>query len=256
MTEQNRDIARWSDIPQAIGLLTRLPVPVNPEAARARGAASAWAYPLAGAAVTLIACALAAAALWAGLPAPLVAALLLACQIILTGAMHEDGLADCADGLWGGWTIEKRLAIMKDSQIGSYGTLALILSLLFRWQTLTLILPHSLWAAPLAAAMLSRAPMVALMAALPHARTSGLSHSVGRPAPETAALAAALALLASLALFGPATALLLALTTAATALLAARIALAKIRGQTGDILGATQQLCEIASLAVLATTLP
>lgn len=253
MTQQNHDIARWDDIPAALGLLTRLPISVDTDAATKRGAASAWAYPLAGATVATIACTLTAAALWLGLPIPLAAALLLAIQIILTGAMHEDGLADCADGLWGGWTPERRLEIMKDSAIGAYGTLALILSLILRWQALTLILPHSLWAAPIAAATLSRAPMVALMAALPHARSNGLSQSVGRPNNQTAALAAASALLACLLLTGFATTTALAVTLILVTLACARIATAKINGQTGDILGATQQLSEITALATLAT---
>ena len=112
------------DLPAALGLLTRLPVRVNTANATARGARAAWAWPLAGVAVGAIAALAAAAAMWCGLPLGVCSLLLIAVQMIVSGAMHEDGLADIIDGLWGGWDKDRRLAIMKDSQIGTYGVLA------------------------------------------------------------------------------------------------------------------------------------
>lgn len=255
MTDPKHDIIAAIDIPAALGLLTRLPIRIDTEAAMARGPASAWAYPLAGTLVATIAASIAAAFLWLGVAAPLAAAILLATQIILTGAMHEDGLADTADGLWGGWTPERRLAIMKDSQIGTYGTLALILSILARWSALTTLLPLSPLAAPIVAASFSRAPMVALMANMQNARSKGLSHSVGRPSPNTAWRAIAVAVAIAALLTGPTIALVLTVVLATTAAAVAAIAHQKIQGQTGDILGATQQLCEIAALCTLTTLL-
>ncbi|WP_375281738.1 adenosylcobinamide-GDP ribazoletransferase [Pseudooctadecabacter sp.] len=242
-----------SDIPAALGLLSRLPVPVDFDAARARGPKAAWAYPVAGAALALIAAGIAQIALWFGLSAPLVAALALAVLIVTTGAMHEDGLADCADGLWGGWDAARRLEIMKDSHIGVYGVLALILGLLLRWQALTLVIGSGyLWPALIATAIISRAMMVPVMARLPHARTTGLSHSVGRPSVATARVAEGIAALAAIILFGwVGLAVLLAALLAATA--CALIAKAKINGQTGDVLGATQNVTEVAVLMTLAT---
>lgn len=230
------------DVPAALGLLTRLPVPVQTDHAMARGAAAAWAYPVAGIIIGVIVAAAIALLRWLGLPGGIVAALALAVGIVLTGAMHEDGLADTADGLWGGWDRARRLAIMKDSHIGTYGVLALALTLLIRWLALTaLVATGGYWAALIGAAAVSRGGMVVLMGVMPHARDTGLSHHVGRPAAATVWLAVAVAGLTGLVTVG-----LGAVVCAGLAVLACGlIARAKIGGQTGDILGATQQVTEI-----------
>ena len=77
---------------------------------------------------------------WVGLGLGISAVIAIVCGVIVTGALHEDGLADCADGFWGGWTKARRLEIMKDSVIGTYGMIALVLSLLLRWYVLTLMI--------------------------------------------------------------------------------------------------------------------
>ena len=97
------------DMVLALVLLTRLPLPHLPAGAFQRQAKAVWAFPLAGLAVALPAVLLAALALAAGLPAMVAAGLALAVQVMLTGAMHEDGLADTADGLWGGFTLNKKV---------------------------------------------------------------------------------------------------------------------------------------------------
>lgn len=239
---------RPSDILPALALLTRLPLPDHAP----RGAEAAWAWPLAGLAVGAIGAAAAWAALAVGAgPGPAAAAALVA-QALATGALHEDGLADTADGLLGGRTRERRLEIMKDSRIGSFGALALLLVTLARWSALAALIAGGPYvAALLAAGALSRAPMAVIMALLPNARGSGLSQLTGRPALLTAALAVTLALAAGLALVG-----WQALAAAAVAaLLCAGLALsarARIGGQTGDILGASQQIAEAAVLALIA----
>ena len=124
------------DIATATALLTRLPVPFTAD----RAAAAAWAYPVTGLFVATLAAAVASLALAFGLPPALAAGLVLAIQVIVTGAMHEDGLADSADGLWGGWTRARRLEIMRDSRIGTYGVLALVLVTGLRWAALTAII--------------------------------------------------------------------------------------------------------------------
>lgn len=236
------------DILLALALLTRLPL----HADGARMARAPWAWPLAGVAVALCAGAVGWAALWAGLPAGLVAGIVLAVQIMATGAMHEDGLADSADGLWGGWDRARRLEIMHDSHIGTYGVIALILGLGLRWGALSaLFAAGTIFAPLLAVAALSRAPMAVLMALMPNARGSGLSAGHGRPLRITALAACLVALgVAGLAL-GPVAAGVAALATLAAGGAVAAIAHAKIGGQTGDILGASQQISEIAALAVL-----
>ncbi|MDV4145339.1 adenosylcobinamide-GDP ribazoletransferase [Shimia sp. FJ5] len=247
MTQDDTRLAMPSDITTALALLTRLPV----HAAFERGARAAWAYPLAGLAVALVAALPTGVLLCFGVAPLLAGVVFVALQVILTGAMHEDGLADSADGLWGGWERVRRLEIMKDSHIGSYGVLALVLALGARILAVGLLLGHGGWLWPLlAVAMLSRATMPALMAALPHARDTGLSHAQGRAPQETALLAAGLAALAAL-LFCGFSGIGLALLAGLTALTCAAIAKAKIAGQTGDILGATQQMTEIALLIAL-----
>jgi len=234
-----------SDIAAALGLLTRLPVIVDTDKAMARGAYAAWAYPLVGAILGAILAAVASLLTWVGLPAGIAAGLVLACAVILTGAMHEDGLADSTDGLWGGWTKTRRLEIMNDSHIGVYGVCAIALALLMRWLGLLTLISFGLhWMALIAIGAISRAAMVAMMATLPNARDGGLSKHVGRPPTRTAWLALAIATVVA---FG-AGHLVLILSAGVATLVCMSIAKAKIGGQTGDILGATQQVTEIACL--------
>ncbi len=244
-----RDIALRlpSDILSAFALLSRLPLPNH----RPSGAASAWAWPLVGAVLGGCGAALASAALWLGVTPGVTAALVLALGAMLTGGLHEDGLSDTADGLFGGWTRARRLEIMKDSRVGSYGVLALVLVTLARWSALTAVLVYGgHWAALVATGALSRAPMALVMALLPNARGEGLSHATGRPSPATALVALALAAGITALLTGW-SAVALVFAVLGTAVLLAFLALRKIGGQTGDILGATQQLAEVACLAVL-----
>ena len=245
--------SRW-DIPLALVLLTRLPMPRLPDHVFARQARAVWAFPVAGLAVGVPACAIGWAGLAAGLPGFAVAILLVAALIIVTGAMHEDGLADTVDGLWGGFTPERRLEIMKDSHIGTYGVLALVLAQALRISAVAALLAGGATIGILAACLFSRALMPVTMWALPNARQSGLSHSVGTPKGGTAIAALALGATLSLILLGWAT-LLPALMAGGVALLVGLIAKAKIGGQTGDILGATQSLSEITFLLVLSALL-
>ncbi|KAF0115392.1 MAG: adenosylcobinamide-GDP ribazoletransferase [Rhodobacteraceae bacterium] len=248
-----RDIALRlpADLLTAFALLSRLPLPNH----QSTGAASAWAWPLVGAVLGALGAALAAAALWLGITPGVTAALVLALSAMITGGLHEDGLSDTADGLYGGWTKARRLEIMKDSRVGSYGVLALVLVTLARWSALTAVLVYGqnggdLWAALVATGALSRAPMALTMALLPNARGEGLSHTTGRPSPATALSALLIAAAIAVALTGW-TAVPLVFAALGPAILLAFLALRKIGGQTGDILGATQQLAEVACLAVL-----
>jgi adenosylcobinamide-GDP ribazoletransferase len=215
-----------------------------------RGARAAWAYPLAGMVIGGLAALAGVLAQGLGLPLPLVALVTLGVLVICTGALHEDGLADTADGLWGGWTRERRLEIMKDSHIGTYGVIALVLSLGARWAALWLLFgdgPATAAAAIVASAALSRGVMPCVMAVLPHARATGLSHSQGRPAPATAAVGIGIAFGLTLLLAG-ASGLWAAIWALIAAAAISRIAQVRVGGQTGDILGATQQVVEIAVL--------
>ena len=231
----------------AVVLLTRVPFgrlrdPVPPLSA------AAWAFPLAGLIVGLIAGGVMWGALALGL-SPLVAGgLALGAQAMATGALHEDGLADICDGFWGGASRERRLQIMRDSRIGSYGTVGLVLTLGLRWLGLAELAEMQAVAAVIATAMASRVAPVALMAWLPAARADGLGaqgRAVGTASVLVAMLLGGLPLL-PLAQGGAA----LAVAALAVAVLALT-ARSKIGGQTGDVLGAGQQTAEIALLLTL-----
>lgn len=238
---------RPGDINTALALLTRLPVKAN----FSRGARASWAYGIAGLVLALLSALPTAAVLWLGVPPILAALVWLTAMVVMSGAMHEDGLADTADGFWGGWEKARRLEIMRDSHIGAYGVMALILSMAARLAALTYLLDAEVWLFGLmAVAMLSRANMTLVMAALPHARSDGLSHAQGR-APRGGALTGFA--LAGVVAFGCVGMPGIVLTVVAfvMAALCSATAQIKIGGQTGDVLGATQQLTEIALLFTL-----
>jgi adenosylcobinamide-GDP ribazoletransferase len=185
------------------------------------------------------------------------AVLAVATSALLTGALHEDGLADTADGFGGGRTREARLAIMKDSRIGTYGALALAFSVALRIAALALMTPSFAWAALIAAHASARAAATWAMTALPYAgdpEASRITYSataLDRSGATTALLVTLAALLPAL-LKSP-SALFAGLILAALSALAA-VALARrlIGGYTGDVLGTVEQMAEIGLLLGLA----
>lgn len=252
-----RDLRQFmADIHAGIGLLTRIPVRVDVPAATQRGARGAWAWPVVGLVVGFLATLVSAVAMWLGMSPGLSAAVALASLAMLTGALHEDGLADSLDGLWGGHTRERRLQIMKDSRIGTYGALGLGMMLLIRWQALTMLFTTGwFWVAlPLCAAV-SRWPMVALLEWLPPARPDGLGQVMGRPGGTTLVVCSALTVALALLMSGK-VALPLAIVVLVVTALWSATARSRLGGQTGDILGAVQHLTETAALLTLVTNVP
>ncbi|MCA8867740.1 MAG: adenosylcobinamide-GDP ribazoletransferase [Rhodobacteraceae bacterium] len=239
------------DILVALGLLSRIPVSVDPELAVTRAATATWAYPLVGAVLGGLAGLVGSILLELNLPSGMAAALALGVLVLLSGAMHEDGLADCADGLGGGHDRERRLEIMKDSRIGAFGAVALVIVLLARWAGLGSLAPVGLFWPMLAIGAVSRLPMILAMYGMQPARADGLSAGVGTPPPGSvlAALGIGLAI-AVLTLGGVGFLVLLIACLAPLPLF--WLAQERIGGQTGDILGGSQQLAEIAALATLA----
>lgn len=241
------------DILVALCLLTRLPLPQLPDTAFERSAKAVWAYPVAGAVLGGLAAIVGLVALSLGLPAVIAGGLSLCTLALLTGAMHEDGLSDTADGFWGGQTVERRLEIMKDSQIGSFGTMALVLVTGLRWASYAVLLPVSAGAIVFAA-VVSRAIIPVLMASLPHARQKGLSRSVGTPGATSVAIGLTFAIAFGLVITGL-TAIPIALGALTAAAAVGWVAKRKIGGQTGDVLGASQQVAEVVVLIILAAML-
>lgn len=239
------------DLIRAAQLLTRLPVPGGDGT---RAAEAAWAWPLIGAFVALGQVMAGLLALWLGLSASVAAGIALAAGIAVTGGLHEDGLADCADGFWGGMTRERRLEILKDSRIGAYGVLALIVTMGLRWALFATLLAS----APLtllACAMMSRAAMAAVMAGLPFAREGGLAAHVGRPPLWAVWVGVGCAGMGAVLTAGLGTGLVAGVVALGATLGIAAIAKAKIGGQTGDVLGAAQVVAEISALAACAAYL-
>lgn len=237
----------------ALMFFTRLPLVgrVRIDGTHLRGAIL-W-FPVAGWIVGGAAAAvwLAAARIW---PADIAAGLSLATSLLLTGALHEDGWADVCDGFGGGYTKDRVLAIMKDSHIGAYGVIGLIVLLGLKWR-LTASLPFEYAVAAIVSAhALSRAAAGSVMATLDYARAEG-EPSKARPLvgrPPAGRLAGMLVMgVAPLALLLPARCWWAVAAVAAVRWGLTRWFVKRIGGYTGDCLGATQQLCEVVCLAVI-----
>ncbi|MBS7541281.1 adenosylcobinamide-GDP ribazoletransferase [Ancylobacter lacus] len=250
-------------LPPALRFLSRLPVPVMPFETKLDIHLPpdldrlAPALPLAGALIGALGAAVLVAALLAGLP-PLVAATMgVAALVIATGAFHEDGLADFADGM-GGMTAERRLAIMKDSRVGSFGVLALVISILLRVAALDGLAadaPVLAAAGLIAASGAARLAGVHVLHALPPARADGMASTAGAVGRAAMLRAGAVALILCAALVLPGLGLLALLAALAAGglatLLVERSARARLGGQTGDVAGAATQAAEIAFLLAL-----
>jgi adenosylcobinamide-GDP ribazoletransferase len=242
---------RAEELKACIVFCTRLPLMRATPIAGGAIAKAAWAFPVAGILVGLIGAVVYALAHKFGLPPWPAAALAVAATMLVTGALHEDGLADTADGFGGGADREQKLAIMRDSRIGTYGVCALVVSLLLRVGALA-SLPgaHAVVWALIASHAAARATMPALMLALPPARSDGLSHDAGQPPTESVAAAAAIGVVVLILGLHFGRGLLALIVLAAIAAFAAWLAKRQIGGQTGDVLGALEQASEIAVLLV------
>jgi adenosylcobinamide-GDP ribazoletransferase len=239
------------ELAAAFALLTRLPVHRLRLPRLTVPAEAVWAYPIVGAAVGAIGGAVYWIAHSLSCPPALAALCALVAMILATGALHEDGLADFADGLAGD-SKERSLSIMRDHEIGTYGVISLLLSLAMRATAITLIAePRAVMAALIAADAASRLSAVLIMAALPPARSDGMSASVGSPTAGLAAIALGVTFVIAWLLLPFGVALLLIVSAGVSAIVLGRVALTRLGGQTGDMLGASSQICECLALIVL-----
>ena len=173
MAENDTALMRARDIALALSLLSRLPVRCG---SYARGARAAWAYPLAGLVVGGLAALGGLVALWCGLPSPLAALIALALGIVTTGAMHEDGLADSADGLLGHRDQKTVLSIMKDSRIGVMGMVAVFCALAVKFAGIAAMPLHASFQRLLILLLvpgLARSSMIFGIHLLPYGRPGG-----------------------------------------------------------------------------------
>ncbi len=250
---------RTEEIGLAIGLLTRLPLPAFETRTCASLGSAFWAYPLAGALIGAVSAAILCLAIAAGFT-PLVAALMaLAAGITASGGFHEDGLSDFWDGLGGGRTREEKLAIMRDSRIGTYGAMALLLTI---GMQIALIVDLQQYAgletaafAIIAAEIAARGAIAMPACLLEPARTDGLGRLLTGLQPATVAAAILIAVFASAGLLGL-TGIVLAACAAIGALGITLLAGCFLRGFTGDVLGAavvTARLFALAGLVLVVT---
>ncbi len=245
----------FGDTISSLGFLSRLPLPASLNK-HDSWPLSTRAFPLAGGILGFLGGVTLFIANMLHLPALACGFIAVGALAAMTGALHEDGLGDTADGFFGGSNRERRLEIMKDSRIGTFAAMTLIIWSGTKAALLATILeragPGHAMLALIASESASRAGMLALWHALPSARPGGLADSIGKPDWETLVCASGLGfflLLLGLIPSGGLAAPLNALVLVILSLFAfSRFCMAKIGGQTGDTLGAAQQ---IASLAVL-----
>ncbi len=253
------------DLVHCLRFYSRLPVPALPWEQDAHGLPSfprlVPVIPLVGLLLGLLPAAALGFALLLDLGPGLAAILSVATMVLTTGVLHEDGLADTADS-FGGATRQKRLEIMRDSRIGSFGASALFLSLALRIGALTALAPRidsvALIGTILVVASLSRTAGLMPIVFLSPARRDGMSRAVGQPARETFWCAAGIAGIIAIVVgfvagLPPLGIALMLVLSCLSGLALTGFAARHLGGQTGDIAGATQQMAEIAALIGLLT---
>jgi adenosylcobinamide-GDP ribazoletransferase len=244
-----------TDLVSAFMLLTRLPV------ARFAGrdgppdlARCVWAFPVVGFAVNGTGGLVYWLAHKVGMTPPLAAVWSLVAVIAVTGAFHEDGLADTADGFGGGATPAQKMAIMRDSRIGSYGAVALLLSVGVRVAAIAaLAQPGIVMTAMILAGVSGRSGMLLPLLVLSPARVDGMGASVGKPRMPSAALALGLAIGASFLWLPVRLGIVAVVLGFGCSLAVAKLADRQIGGHTGDVLGASEVLTECVVLTVIAS---
>lgn len=244
--------AAADDVRMALAFLTRLPVSISSSVPVPGALAHAmWAFPFAGVVTGFIGGAVFIVTTAFGLPHLVSSTIAVAAMIGTTGALHEDGLADMADAN-GGVTQEHKLEIMQDSRTGAYGVIALILALLLRVIAISAYANEKDSMAVLllliSAGAASRAAIVATAYFLPAVRPNGLSASAGQPTlmilTQSSIIAIAITLLSLTFPLSIASMIGCMAGAVAVSAMARRL----LGGQTGDVLGACQQIAEIGFL--------
>ena len=241
---------RTEELRLAVMLLTRLPAGqlATPAPSFAH---AAWAYPLVGVPIGLLSGVVFCAASTLNVPGLAAAILAIGAAVMATGAMHEDGLADVADGFGGGGEPVRKLEIMRDSRVGTYGVVAVFLAIG--------ILAASIGStgaswdvifAFVAVAAVSRAMMLVPMTFLPPARADGLGSQAVLTGPWPLLTALGIAVLLSLPVFVSALVAIWVMGMVAFGVMV--LARRQIGGQSGDVLGATQKLTEVAGWVTFA----
>lgn len=245
-----------NDFLVALVFLTRFPLRLHLNFGMSAVGSSVRCFPLVGFIVGGISGTVFLAAL-SGYLSPLVAALLaVGSQILITGALHEDAIGDVADGFGGGATKDKKLEIMRDSRVGTYAVVTLIILLGLKVAAISAFEnPMTGFVALLAAAGCSRGMIALGMYILPPARKDGLGASAGKPPLVSVLFALFFSVAVPIAILGPFVGSAALLAAAILPLLLGWIAYRQIGGQTGDVLGSLQQVSEVGFLLVCSAIL-
>ncbi|OSQ40899.1 hypothetical protein TMES_00205 [Thalassospira mesophila] len=247
------------DFARGLMLLSRVPwsFPSNVSFQAACIARSVWCWPLIGVLLSGVAVLPALMVAWLTGNGALAALGAIVAMVLLTGSLHEDGIADCADGFGGGTTREKKLAIMRDSRIGSYGVVALALVFAARILLLTQAFDAGIFMTTLLlAAMFSRLAIPVLMIVLRPARPDGLGRGAGRPGMVPFLVALWIVIGGAMILGGAVMMLACLLAVAVACLVVGKTAQWQIGGQSGDVLGSVQIIAEIfVMIAIISVTI-
>lgn len=263
MTDEDQDIKLVADYPRgakgavcdfvaALMLLTRIPLPWQrltahpPDMQRAL-----WAFPLVGLVVSVVGSVVYYLFALSGLPFLLAATLAILTMIFTTGAFHEDGLADVADGFGGGYGRDKKLEIMRDSRVGTYGSIAVFMSLALRIIPLGSMSFYGAIVALLISGSLSRYSILAMLRLLPSARTEGTGTVAGVPDDRQLLIAGLIPLALCVVWLSLAQIISVIVVTLGAVFALAYLSHRQVGGYTGDVLGAVQQVSEIAILITL-----
>ncbi|MBL4906812.1 MAG: adenosylcobinamide-GDP ribazoletransferase [Sneathiella sp.] len=240
----------------ALVFLTRLPVHLSFTFSMSAVGSASRCFPLVGLIVGGVSGAIFLGSHLIGMPIFLAAFLSLSAQILLTGALHEDAIGDVADGFGGGADKAKKMNIMRDSRVGTYAVVTLILVLGMKVSALASFKdPYLAFSVILSSAVVSRGLMVWAMYLLPSARPDGLGASAGKPSLIASLWALAFTVLIPLVSLNPSLGSIALLASIAGAFVLSLIAYRQIGGQTGDVLGSVQQISELSFLIAMATVL-
>ena len=228
----------------AVQFLTRLPVSRVLNSSESELGKAAAFFPLVGVVVGAGA-ALVFALLQRVLPVPEAVLCAIVFAAFITNGFHEDGLADTFDGFGGGWTKDRVLEIMRDSRIGTYGTLALIFLVLGKLNFLSSLPPGQIWRWLILAHTASRWTTLPLCAWLPYARAEGQGKLVAKQVGALEIMTGTFTLLLMLLLIPWRAALATLFVTTLVTFLSGLYFRARLQGVTGDCLGAANQLTEV-----------
>lgn len=241
------------DIASALTLLTRIPIPWKKLSSGSPNLSlSQWTFPVVGAAVGLLVGSITVFFIFLGLDRIPAACIGIGCGALITGGLHEDGLADTFDGLGGGPSIEKKLKIMKDSSLGSYGTSALILSYFLR---IGLIASLSSFLTIIFACILSASggrTSIVILRKLSSPVSINSSASNLEPATIQGIVLSLVICSSFFLFFGPLFILLGLFIVFIISILMHWLAKKQIGGINGDILGACSQITEICLFVLIA----